>query len=178
MTPTDTSEAGLETLICRVLTGTDCVPRPAGTSELVTEKPPSLNGLGWLPGNPANYDREYCVDLVQLIAFLRSTQPEVAEPLDLENDSPTRHKFLVGLQGEVSKRGRSIRRTALPSRASSATAAKRPSGRWTWCSSSMVYRSSPSSSKTASPNRQCTTPSSNTSATATHAKSSLNWAAA
>ena len=105
MKPTDTSEAGLETLICRVLTGSDCVPRPAGTRELVTEKPPSFSGIGWLPGNPANYDREYCVDLVQLAVFLRLTQPAVAEALDLDHDSPTRRKFLVRLQGEVSKRG-------------------------------------------------------------------------
>ncbi|MEN6500001.1 MAG: type I restriction endonuclease subunit R [Rectinema sp.] len=105
MKPTDTSEAGLETLICLMLTGTDCVPRPAGTSELVTEKPPPFSGVGWLPGNPADYDREYCVDLVQLAAFLRLTQPAVAETLDLDHDSPTRRKFLVRLQGEVSKRG-------------------------------------------------------------------------
>jgi len=61
--------------------------------------------VGWLPGDPADYDREYCVDLVQLRAFLHSTQPEVAEALDLDSDSPTRRKFLARLQGEVSKRG-------------------------------------------------------------------------
>ena len=61
--------------------------------------------MGWLPGDPADYDREYCVDLVQLRAFLHSTQPEVAEALDLDSDSPTRRKFLARLQGEVSKRG-------------------------------------------------------------------------
>ncbi|MBC7080427.1 MAG: type I restriction endonuclease subunit R [Methanothrix sp.] len=105
MKPTDTSEAGLETLICRALTGSDCVPRPAGTPAFVAETPAPYGGVGWLPGDPADYDREYCVDLVQLTAFLRSTQPEVAEALDLDNDSPTRRKFLARLQGEVSKRG-------------------------------------------------------------------------
>lgn len=105
MTPTDTSEAGLETRICRTLTGTDCLPRPAGAPALVAEPPSSYGGVGWLPGDPADYDREYCVDLVQLAAFLRSTQPEVAEALDLDHDSPTRRKFLARLQGEVSKRG-------------------------------------------------------------------------
>lgn len=105
MTPADTSEAGLETLICRTLTGTDCLPRPAGTPAFVAETPASYGGVGWLPGDPADYDREYCVDLVQLAAFLRSTQPEVAEALDLDHDSPTRRKFLARLQGEVSKRG-------------------------------------------------------------------------
>ncbi|TDA65876.1 MAG: type I restriction endonuclease subunit R [Clostridia bacterium] len=105
MTPTDTSEAGLESLICRALTGSDCVPRPAGVPLVVAETPAPFGGVGWLPGDPADYDREYCVDLVQLAAFLRSTQPEVAEALDLDNDSPTRRKFLARLQGEVSKRG-------------------------------------------------------------------------
>jgi len=105
MNPTDTSEAGLETLICRALTGTDCTPRPAGAPAVVAEALASYGGIGWLPGHPADYDREYCVDLIHLAAFLRSTQPEVGEALDLDNDSPTRRKFLARLQGEVSKRG-------------------------------------------------------------------------
>lgn len=105
MKPTDTSEAGLETLICRALTGSDCAPRPAGTPAFVAETASPYGGVGWLPGDPADYDREYCVDLVQLAAFLRATQPGVAEVLDLDNDSPTRRKFLARLQGEVSKRG-------------------------------------------------------------------------
>lgn len=104
MKPTDTSEAGLETLICRALTGSDCLPRPAGTP-VAAEKPEPYGGVGWQPGDPSDYDREYCVDLVQLAAFLRATQPEVAEALDLDNDSPTRRKYLARLQGEVSKRG-------------------------------------------------------------------------
>ena len=40
-----------------------------------------------------------------LPAFLRATQPEVAEALDLGNDSPTRRQFLARLQGQISKRG-------------------------------------------------------------------------
>jgi len=105
MTAADTSEAGLETRICRTLTGTDCLPRPAGTPAFVAETPASYGGVGWLPGDPADYDREYCVDLVQLTAFLRATQPKVADALDLDHDSPTRRKFLARLQDEVSKRG-------------------------------------------------------------------------
>jgi type I restriction enzyme R subunit len=105
MKPTDTSEAGLETLICRALTGSDCVPRAASTPAVVAEPPAPYGDGGWLPGDPADYDREYCVDWLQLAAFLRSTQPEVAESLDLDHNSPTRRKFLDRLQGEVSKRG-------------------------------------------------------------------------
>ena len=104
MKPTDTSEAGLETLICRALTGSDCLPRSAGTP-VAAEKQEAYGGVGWQPGDPSDYDREYCVDLVQLTDFLRVTQPEVAEALDLDNDSPTRRKYLARLQGEVSKRG-------------------------------------------------------------------------
>src|ERR1019366_3930913 len=60
---------------------------------------------GWLAGDPADYDREYAVDLTQLLAFLTETQPEVAAPLDLGSSNPTRQKFLARLQGEISKRG-------------------------------------------------------------------------
>lgn len=105
MNPTDTSERGLEILICRALTGSDCTPRPAGTPPVVAEIPVAYGGVGWLPGDPADYDREYCVDIVQLAAFLRATQPRVAEALELDHDSPTRRKFLARLQGEVSRRG-------------------------------------------------------------------------
>lgn len=105
MKPTDTSEAGIETLICRALTGSDCTPQPPGASPVIVETPTPHGGVGWLPGDPADYDREYCVDLVQLKTFLRTTQPKIAEALDLDNDSPTRRKFLARLQGEVSRRG-------------------------------------------------------------------------
>ena len=65
---TDTSEKGLEPLIVRAMTGTE-----------------------WITGSPEDYDREYCVDLAQLSAFLRATQPEVAEALDLDQDGAARH---------------------------------------------------------------------------------------
>jgi len=93
MTLTDSSEAGSETLICRVLTGSDCKPRPADTPPFVAEPAAPYGGVSWLPGDPADYDRDYCVDLVQLSAFLHATQPEGAEALDLDHDSPIRRKF-------------------------------------------------------------------------------------
>jgi len=105
MKPTDTSEAGLERLICRALTGSDCAPRPAATPPVVSQRAATYGGTGWLPGDPADYDREYCVDLVHLAAFLHATQPETAKALALDNDSPDRRKFLARLQGEISKRG-------------------------------------------------------------------------
>ena len=100
--PTDTSERGLERLICTALAGHPCEPPAAGT---VAEPPAGYGGVGWSGGNFHDYDREYCVDLVQLSAFLRATQPKAAASLALSEDSPTRRKFLARLQGEISKRG-------------------------------------------------------------------------
>ena len=88
---TDTSEKGLERRICTVLTGAPC---DVASGEAVGERPASY-GVGWICGDLQDYDRGYCVDLVQLAAFLRATQPEVAEGLDLGNDSPTRRQFLA-----------------------------------------------------------------------------------
>ncbi len=98
---TDTSEKGLERLICTALTGAACDPAPAGA---VRERP-SSHGTGWVCGDPHDYDRDCCVDLSQLAAFLHATQSDTAESLDIDRDGPTRRKFLARLQREVSKRG-------------------------------------------------------------------------
>ena len=74
----DTSERGLERLICTALTGHTCDPPAVGE---VREPAPVSGSAGWICGNSNDYDREYCVDLVQLEAFLRETQPKVAEAL-------------------------------------------------------------------------------------------------
>ncbi|GJL69477.1 MAG: hypothetical protein NPIRA06_21120 [Nitrospirales bacterium] len=100
--PTDTSERGLERLICTVLTGHPCDPPKPGEEML---ERPATYGIGWIGGMPENYDREYCVDLAQLADFLRETQPEAAEALNLGQEGPTRRKFLARLQGEITKRG-------------------------------------------------------------------------
>jgi hypothetical protein len=173
---TDTSEKGLERLICTVLAGHPCDPTHPGD----LRERPAIYGVGWVGGDANDYDREYCVDLAQLSRFLQKTQPEAAEALDLGEDGPTRRKFLARLQGEISKRGtidvlrhgikhgppnstcstaRRRRATSRPrnatpptasaSRASSATAATRPSSPSTWACSSTGCRSPPSSSRTA-----------------------------
>ena len=98
---TDTSERGLERLICQALTGSDCEP---SKGRAMAERP-SGHGVGWICGDPQDYDREYCVDLAHLSAFLRDTQPVIAESLGLEEDGPTRRRFLARLQGEITKRG-------------------------------------------------------------------------
>ncbi len=99
---TDLTERGLERLICKALTGHSCDP-PSGRT--VGEPPRTYGGVGWSPGNHHDYNREYCVDLVQLRTFLHATQPSTAPALRLDEDCPTRRKFLARLQGEIAKRG-------------------------------------------------------------------------
>ena len=99
---TDTSERGLERLICTALAGHPCEPPATAT---VGEPPAGYGGVGWAGGNFHDYDREYCIDPVQLAAFLHATQPDAAESLALYDDSPTRRRFLARLQGQIAKRG-------------------------------------------------------------------------
>jgi len=83
MKPTDISEKGLEALIVESLVGE----------------------AGYVQGQSADYDRDHAVDLAQLTAFVRETQPEAADSLKLAVDGPKRLQFLHRLQGEIAKRG-------------------------------------------------------------------------
>ena len=106
MKTTDTSEKGLESLII-----TQMISTAAATNAATTERPNTASEAAvtyreqWIQGTSAGYNRDYALDLTQLTAFLQSTQPELAESFDLANASPTRHKFLSRLQGEITKRG-------------------------------------------------------------------------
>lgn len=99
---TDTSEKGLEALIVAGMTGHAAAPARSGfpgTSE-------AFVGLDlWLLGDPKAYDRAWTVDLVQLRAFIAATQPPLVVALNLDDENPTRQKFLARLQGEIGKRG-------------------------------------------------------------------------
>ncbi len=97
---TDTSEKGLERLICTILTGHPCDPPKPGSQPYMGQ-----GGVGWTAGNPGDYDRAFCVDLAQLTDFLQCTQEKVARTLDLANDSPTRRQFLARIRNEITKRG-------------------------------------------------------------------------
>ena len=78
---TDTSEWGLEALIVEHMTGRRIAAPPVGG---MAEDPEPFIGLhNWLLSDPQDYDREYCVDLAQLTAFLRATQPEAAEEVSM-----------------------------------------------------------------------------------------------
>ena len=80
--PTDTTEKGLESLICN-----------------------SLVMDGWLPGENNDYDPGACLDLAHLAAFLASTQPETASALSLDQDTPTRRQFLARVKSQIDGRG-------------------------------------------------------------------------
>lgn len=81
---TDISEAGLEATIVAQMTAPE---------------------VGWVEGDPADYDREFALDLTQLAAFLEETQPEVAEAVEIRDDGTVRRRFLARLQGEITSRG-------------------------------------------------------------------------
>lgn len=108
MTPTDTSERGLETLIVDALVG-----RPAAEGGLrvtpsvgETLDPAIAYRIGaFVEGNPKDYDRLHVLDTVKLIEFLKVTQPKVVEAFALEDEGPSREKFLSRIQSQVAERG-------------------------------------------------------------------------
>lgn len=60
---------------------------------------------GWNEGLPGDYVASYAIDLEHFASFIESTQPDLVDSLGLASDTPTRHKFLARLQGEITKRG-------------------------------------------------------------------------
>ena len=101
---TDTSERGLERLICTALTGSRVlIPARAASAERGRRR--AYGGIGWIAGTPEDYDREYCVDLAQLSPFCTRRSRKSPRQLDSSQDGPTRRKFLARLQGEITKRG-------------------------------------------------------------------------
>jgi type I restriction enzyme R subunit len=79
MKTTDTSEKGLETIIVNSL----------------------VNEAGYVLGDPKDYDREHAVDLVKLLEFLETTQPDTYGVLGINREGPKRTQFLHRLQGEI-----------------------------------------------------------------------------
>jgi len=82
---TDISEGGLETLIVAALTGT--------------------SPDHYIEGHRDDYDRAHALDLVQLAAFLHATQPDLVDPLSIDNDTPVRRAFLSRIRDEITSRG-------------------------------------------------------------------------
>jgi type I restriction enzyme R subunit len=83
MSKTDTSEAGLESLIENSL----------------------LAQSGYQKGSAADYDRDHAVDFQKLSAFLQATQPKAWADLVIGHPGTGRTQFLGRLQGEITKRG-------------------------------------------------------------------------
>ena len=83
MKHTDTTEAGLETLI---------------TDQLV-----ALHGYEL--GTPADFDRQYALDWPRLLRFLEATQPKLVAQLNLAEEGPDRTKFLDRLSAQLTQRG-------------------------------------------------------------------------
>ena len=105
---TGLTENALERRIIAILTG--AANPDDGGGGAVNDAPGPAYGAGWQPGDPADYDREYGVDVRQLAAFLQATQPEAAAALDLgpgapETATPARRQFLARLHQEISEKG-------------------------------------------------------------------------
>ena len=94
---TDTSEKGLETMIMRHMTGVDGLVVPP---LVMTEAPAPYGGTGYFAGSPKDYDRAHALDVPQLFAFLRATQPESFKKLAMADANDARDvnrlKFLAG----------------------------------------------------------------------------------
>ncbi len=103
---TDTSEKGLETLIVRHMTGTEGLNVKPGQAG---ESTPPYGGTGYIAGTAQDFDRAHVLDVVQLFAFLRSTQPDTFAKLGITNEHDSkdinRLKFLTRLSSEIGKRG-------------------------------------------------------------------------
>ena len=81
---TDITEKGLETLIMRHMTGVDGLAVPP---LVMTEVPAPYGGTGYFAGSQKDYDRSQALDVPQLFAFLRATQPDTVEDdADLDAD--------------------------------------------------------------------------------------------
>jgi type I restriction enzyme R subunit len=82
---TDTTERGLETLIMRHMSGGDGLAVVPGA---VAEKPDAL-GNGYVAGCPKDYDCAHALEVPQLFAFLRATQPVAFKKLGIETEGDT-----------------------------------------------------------------------------------------
>src|ERR1051325_5395590 len=83
MNTTDTSEKGLEALIQESL----------------------INEAKYIRGEPADYNKAHCVDKVQLLRFLRATQPQEIARLEQAYCNLFEDKFLKRLYDQLQAKG-------------------------------------------------------------------------
>ena len=76
---------------------------------MTVQEKPQTGGSGYTAGCPQDFDRAHAIDVPQLFAFLRATQPEAFARLGLPNPADpkdiVRLKFLARLSSEIGKRG-------------------------------------------------------------------------
>lgn len=80
---TSTNEASLESLIVKWL----------------------VEQNGYEQGHSHDYDMEYALDPSRLIRFLKETQPDAVDKLQLETSTQKRAQFLTRVRDEITKRG-------------------------------------------------------------------------
>ena len=80
---TNTSEAGLESLIVKWL----------------------VEQNKYEQGHNHDYSMEYALDTVRLLRFLKDTQPDAVEKLQLETTPQKKAQFLARVRDEITKRG-------------------------------------------------------------------------
>lgn len=102
---TDVTEKGLETLIVRHMTGTDGLNIEPGAHTDMLES----SDYVYYAGSPKDFDRTYAIDVPQLFAFLRATQPDAFRRLAITDASDSKDinclKFLTRVSSEIGKRG-------------------------------------------------------------------------
>lgn len=80
---TNTKESGLETLIVEYL----------------------VNNNGYEQGTNSDYNKDYAIDEIRLLRFLKSTQSDELDKIGIFNSEHKKVQFLARLQGEIAKRG-------------------------------------------------------------------------
>lgn len=74
--------------------------------ELIVDQMTSVRDQpAWVEGDRTDFNANYCLALPAFREFIRATQPHLIDALALDGDSPTTHKFLARLQGEITKHG-------------------------------------------------------------------------
>jgi type I restriction enzyme R subunit len=97
---TDVSEGGLERLIVAALTAS-----PPANAALADERTPLADPNNYIEGRRNDFDRTHALDVIQLVAFLRATQPDLVGPLSIDADTPVRRAFLARVRDEITSRG-------------------------------------------------------------------------
>lgn len=81
------------------------MPSDMSEKSLETNLVDGLITAGWRQTDGSGFDAAIGIDMTELIAFLKATQPGLIDALDLNGTSNVRAKALARIQGEITKRG-------------------------------------------------------------------------